>query len=112
MHADVEREHNHERDSERKYFRQPSMKPASIGIALGARIFPDIPCRDREPDEERPNWLPRRQPDRAEHPTNAAGKERDDGPDWQKRGKEVRDTTNERCFYHFGHAMVTYAFIS
>ena len=34
-----------------------------------------------------------------------------DGPDGQKTRKRVQKTANEKCCWHFGHAMVTYALI-
>ena len=85
------------------------MQPAAVGLPLGARILPHIPPRHRKPDEQRPERLARRDADRPQHPSDAAGEIRDDGPDGQETREDVENTANEKGCWHFGHAMVTYA---
>ena len=62
------------------------------------------------PEDQRPDRLSRREANGAKHPSDAAGKKGDNGPDRQQRREQVQTAPDEKVCWHFGHAMVTYAF--
>src|SRR5262245_31505082 len=109
MNPQVAGEQNGKWHCERKHWSDPPLQPPAIVFTFGARILPVVPARKGEPDKKRPERLPRRDANRADHPPDAPRKVRDDSPDRQDAREHIKETTTERNCWHSGHAMVTYA---